>query len=110
VHLIHTSRGVVTPVPLEIAVEALPVVVRAAAVSIGAPGVQQVVIVVETTDHRDGPAHEELVSAVRAAVWPQAIAAVWCTKKLPVDIRHNSKIDRTAVGAYMSNVLAGNRP
>ena len=110
VHLIHTSQGVVTPVPLEIAVEALPTVVRAAAVSIGAPGVQQVVIVVETTDRMDGPAHEELVSAVRAAVWPQAIAAVWCTKKLPVDIRHNSKIDRTAVGAYMSNVLAGNRP
>ena len=34
VHLIHTSQGVVTPVPLEIAVEALPTVVRAAAVSI----------------------------------------------------------------------------
>lgn len=110
VHLIHTSQGVVTPVPLEIAAEALPMVLRAAAVSVGARGVQQVVIVAETNDRVDGPADVELTAGVRAAVWPQAVAAVWLTKELPVDIRHNSKIDRTALGAYMSGVLAGDKP
>ena len=107
VHLIHTDTGTVTPVPLEIAVEALPAVLRAAAVGVGAHGTQQVVIVVETANHSDGPADAELTASVRAAVSPQAVAAVWLSKKLPVDIRHNSKIDRTAVGVYMSEILAG---
>jgi len=34
---------------------------------------------------------------------------VWVTKNLPVDIRHNSKIDRTAVSKQMSQILAGSK-
>ncbi len=107
VHVIHTSRGPVAPVPLEIAVEALPKIVRAAAVGIGPTGVQQVVIVVEISNTTGGPAEAELTSAVRTALAPLTIASVWVTQKLPVDIRHNSKIDRTAVSKQMSNILSG---
>ena len=107
VHVIHTSFGDVTPVPLEIATEAIPGVERAAAVSVGEPGVQQVVIVVEVTSGEDGPADSALAAAVRSAVAPQAIAAVFTTKKLPVDIRHNSKIDRTALGHKLAHILTG---
>jgi acyl-CoA synthetase (AMP-forming)/AMP-acid ligase II len=105
VHLIHGTSGSISPVPLEIAVETLPNVRRAAAVSIGPIGIQQVVIVVEGKG--DGPADAELSVAVRAAVAPQLIAAVYTTKQLPVDIRHNSKIDRTALGLTMSRILSG---
>jgi acyl-CoA synthetase (AMP-forming)/AMP-acid ligase II len=105
VHLIHGTSGTISPVPLEIAVETLPNVRRAAAVSVGPIGVQQVVIVVEGKG--DGPADAELSSAVRAAVAPQLIAAVYTTKQLPVDIRHNSKIDRTALGLTMARILSG---
>jgi acyl-coenzyme A synthetase/AMP-(fatty) acid ligase len=105
VHLIHGTSGIISPVPLEIAVEALPNVRRAAAVSVGPIGIQQVVIVVEGKG--DGPADAELSSAVRAAVAPQLIAAVYTTKQLPVDIRHNSKIDRTALGLTMARILSG---
>lgn len=104
VHLIHTVDGAVSPVPLEVAAETVPGVVRAAAVGVGPAGVQQVVIVVE--GDRDEQAPPELTAAVRAAVAPQAVAAVW-TGELPVDIRHNAKIDRTALGDTMARRLSG---
>ena len=37
---------------------------------------------------------------------PQRVAAVW-TARLPVDIRHNAKIDRTALAATMARRLSG---
>jgi acyl-CoA synthetase (AMP-forming)/AMP-acid ligase II/pimeloyl-ACP methyl ester carboxylesterase len=107
VHVIHTERGVVTPVPLEVLVEAVPGVERAAAVGIGPVGAQVVVIVVEAPAESPGLASVVLTRAVRDAVRPQSVAAVWCTKSLPVDIRHNSKIDRTAVALEMSQRLSG---
>jgi len=107
VHVIYTSRGPVAPVPLEIAVEALPNVVRVAAVGVGPLNVQQIVIVVENVDSSDGPADSAFTDAVRKTLAPLTIAAVWTTKKLPVDIRHNSKIDRTAVSKQMSEILSG---
>lgn len=109
VHVIHTSRGPVAPVPLEIAIEALPNIVRVAAVGVGPVDVEQIVIVVETINSSDGPADAELTHAVRAGLAPLTIAAVWTTKKLPVDIRHNSKIDRTAVSKKMSQILSGTK-
>jgi acyl-coenzyme A synthetase/AMP-(fatty) acid ligase len=107
VHVIHSAHGPIAPVPLEIAAEALPNVVRAAAVGVGPTGVQQIVMVVETVNGTEGPADTELAHAVRTALAPLTIASVWTTKKLPVDIRHNSKIDRTAVSKQMSQILAG---
>jgi hypothetical protein len=96
-------------VPLEIAVETLPTVVRVAAVGVGPIGVQQVIIVIETSDHSVGAADEQLTRDVRAVLFPQVVAAVWITKHLPVDIRHNSKIDRAAVAHEMSNILSGHK-
>ncbi len=104
VHLVHTVDGPVSPVPLEVAAETVPGVARAAAVGIGPIGVQQVVMVVE--GERDEQASAELTAAVRAAVAPQRVAAVW-TARLPVDIRHNAKIDRTALAATMARRLSG---
>jgi acyl-CoA synthetase (AMP-forming)/AMP-acid ligase II/pimeloyl-ACP methyl ester carboxylesterase len=107
VHVIHSAHGPIAPVPLEIAIEALPNVVRAAAVGVGPVDVEQIVMVVETVNGTEGPADTELTHAVRVALAPLTIASVWITKKLPVDIRHNSKIDRTAVSKQMSQILAG---
>jgi acyl-coenzyme A synthetase/AMP-(fatty) acid ligase len=109
VHVIHSQNGAVAPVPLEIAVETLPTVVRVAAVGVGPIGVQQIIIVVETSDHTSGAASSQLTHDVREVLFPQEVAAVWTTKQLPVDIRHNSKIDRTAVACEMSNILSGRK-
>jgi acyl-CoA synthetase (AMP-forming)/AMP-acid ligase II len=94
-------------VPLEIAAEEVPEVQRAAAVGIGPHGVQQVVVVVETAHGVEGEASPALTSEVRLAVAPQKVAAVWVVKELPVDIRHNAKIDRTALAKKMSALLSG---
>jgi acyl-coenzyme A synthetase/AMP-(fatty) acid ligase/pimeloyl-ACP methyl ester carboxylesterase len=107
-HLIHTAHGVVTPVPIEIAAETVPGVTRAAAVGVGPHGIAQVVLVVETQDGAEGAAPADLRDALRVAVGEEiAVAAVWTVKHLPVDIRHNAKIDRTAVAAQMEQTLAG---
>ncbi len=108
VHLIHTVNGSVAPVPIEVAAESVEGVQRAAAVAVGPNGVQQVVVVLETVGERtDGHAPAALVAAVRAACAPQLVAAVWMVKALPVDIRHNAKIDRTALARTMERVLSG---
>jgi acyl-coenzyme A synthetase/AMP-(fatty) acid ligase/pimeloyl-ACP methyl ester carboxylesterase len=117
VHLIHTVAGAVSPVPVEVRAETVPGVQRAAAVAVGPTGVQQVVVVVEGDQRgarRRGVSLREaapsLAAAVRAAAAPVPVAAVLETDALPVDIRHNAKIDRTALGASAAAVLAGGRP
>ena len=66
-------------------------------------------MVVETVNGIEGPADTELAHAVRTALAPLTIASVWISQKLPVDIRHNSKIDRTAVSQRMSKILSGSK-
>ncbi|MEL6893988.1 MAG: alpha/beta fold hydrolase, partial [Actinomycetota bacterium] len=110
VHVIHAVDGAVASVPIERAVESSDLVGvtpgRIAAVGVGPVGVQQVVVVVERSGTRRGMAGRALTDAVRGAV-PIPIAAVLVVPALPVDIRHNAKIDRVAVGAWASRLLAG---
>lgn len=107
IHLIATSSGPVTPVPLEVAAATVPGVRRAAAVGIGPVGVQQVVLVLELETPAEGAAPMEMAAQVRAVCAPQVVAAVWTTKALPVDIRHNAKIDRAALARTMERTLSG---
>ena len=107
VHMIHTADGSMTPVPLEVACEKISGVKRAAAVGIGDKGVQQLVMVLETDQAKEDPAPDQLAAQVREALAGLDVVAIWETKKLPVDIRHNSKIDRTALAQKMQKVLSG---
>jgi acyl-coenzyme A synthetase/AMP-(fatty) acid ligase len=108
VHVIVTVDGPVTPVGLERRVESIPAVTRAAAVGIGPRGAQQVVIVCEVPGAKPGLAPVGLRDAVRA-VLDVEIPAVLTVRALPVDIRHNSKIDRLRVGRWAQRVLDGGR-
>ena len=111
VHVIDAPDGPVTPVPIERAVErALApggqvVAGRVAAVGVGPSGVQQVVVVLEDADCTPGLAPQELAAAVREAVGAP-VAAVLSTRTLPVDIRHNAKIDRAAVADWAAETLS----
>lgn len=109
VHVVHSERGPITPVPVEVTVEAtVDGVERCAAVGVGPAGCQQLVIVVERPDAAtDGLADPSLTARVRAAV-SHPVAAVLQVRGLPVDIRHNTKIDRTALAAWATDVLTGN--
>ena len=108
VHVIDADGGPITPVPVEVAVERLVDVRRCAAVGVGPAGCQQLVVVIEDASARDGLASTERCAAVRAAV-THPVAAVLDVRALPVDIRHNTKIDRTLVARWASDVLAGGR-
>ena len=110
VHVITTAAGPVTPVGIELRVESriaeqpgLPAYQAAAAVGVGPTGTQQVVVVLEGAGDELAPA--SVTALVRAAAGVP-VAAVLVTGKLPVDIRHNSKIDRAAVGRWATGVLA----
>ncbi len=107
VHVITATTGPVTPVPIEVAVEQAVPGCRVAAAGVGPAGCQQVVVVIEQAGATAGLADRTLVATVRAAVAPVPVAAVLVVASLPVDIRHNAKVDRTAVGKWATTVLAG---
>ncbi|KQO65337.1 hydrolase [Curtobacterium sp. Leaf261] len=114
-HVITTEHGVVTPVGLEQRAERVRQVRRAAVVGVGPAGDQQLVAIVETvapTAH-PGLAAAALTTSVRHAVTDGTasitLAAVFAVPRLPTDVRHNSKIDRTGLADWASRMLAGAR-
>jgi len=105
-HIITTPAGVVTPVAPEQRLERLDAVQLAAVVGVGPARNQLVVAVVEAPLHVTGVASIELTDALRQAAGIE-FAAVLVVDALPVDVRHNSKIDRSRVATWATEVLAG---
>ena len=104
-HVITTTNGPVAPVRLERAADSLPGVARSAAVGVGPVGRQQIVIVLERDGVDPRLADLDTHDAVRAAV-DGRIVAVFEVPSLPVDRRHNSKVDRRAVADWAERALA----
>jgi acyl-CoA synthetase (AMP-forming)/AMP-acid ligase II/pimeloyl-ACP methyl ester carboxylesterase len=102
-HVIETARGALASVAVEEPVRtALGVPV--AAVGVGPPGAQVVCMVVDGRGSL-AVADRELRTAVRtAATVPVAAVLVG---RLPVDRRHESKIDRTGLATAADHFLAG---
>ncbi|MFL6135613.1 MAG: alpha/beta fold hydrolase [Nocardioidaceae bacterium] len=115
-HVISTPTGVVTPVGVEQRIERIDGVRSAAVVGVGPAGTQAVVAVAVLDSprlrRRRGmalePAAGALADAVRTAAGTE-VAAVLVADRLPMDIRHASKIDRREVARRASRVLAGAR-
>jgi olefin beta-lactone synthetase len=109
-HVVTSATGPITPVGPEQEVEAVADVRRAALVGVGPAGAQVCVAVVESRSMRRPRvlAPEALAADVRAAA-SVPLAAVLVVPRLPTDIRHNSKIDRTRVAVWAERVLAGER-
>ncbi|MBB5831278.1 alpha/beta fold hydrolase [Brachybacterium aquaticum] len=118
-HVLATADGLFTPVQVEEAAESVPTVRRAGAAVVGPRGTQQVVVILETEDgYRPGKAGRpraaapSLQEAVRRAVRDRAgveVVAVFTTRALPTDIRHNSKIDRAALSRWSGQTLRGEK-
>ena len=109
-HLIVTAGGPVTPVGIEQRIQQLPFVQWAAAVGIGPAGNQQLIIVITSPENiSHGLLDFDRVQLVREQVPEFDIAAVLVRKELPVDIRHNSKIDRAELSNWADSILAGHR-
>lgn len=109
-HVITTPQGPVTPVAAELAAASAAGADLAACVGVGPPGRQVVVIAVPDGGRRMRVADVDTTMAVRAAVRESCgyeVAAVVNVSKLPVDVRHRSKINRTRVAREASAFLAG---
>ena len=109
-HVVWTNSGPIGPVGLEKSVENIEGVAAAAVVGVGPVGNQQLVVVVERTNPTNKAAQAELqlIDDVRA-VSEHDVVAVFDVPRLPVDRRHNSKIDRTVVADWAAKALAGGR-
>ena len=110
-HILTTSNGPVTPIGIEHAVANALQVEHAAVVGVGPAGAQQVVVVVVPAEGktRPGLADEVLADIVRTQAPEVDVAAVLVAPRLPVDKRHNSKINRTRIARWAERVLAGGR-
>ena len=114
-HIVVTGEGecgIVTPVGLEQAAERLPEVSAAAVVGVGPLGAQRVVLVVVPAADDAGSgvlAPRAMTDAVRGLA-DVDVAAVLIIDEMPVDIRHQSKVDRTALAGWADRVLQGKRP
>lgn len=110
-HVIVTADGPLAPVGPEQEIERADAVRRAAVVGVGPHGLRQAVAIVETIPAvaRAGLADPAVARAVRALT-ATPLAAVLAVPRLPTDIRHNSKIDRTRLSAWAERTLAGERP
>jgi len=116
-HVVRTADGVVTPVGVEQRVEALDEVGSAAAVGVGPAGTQVLAVVVVPSGApttRPSPrgalglrtAGPDLTAAVRRAAGA-SVAAVLTADRLPLDVRHASKVDRTEVTRQAAALLDG---
>ncbi len=109
-HVITSNPGPLPPIPIEHAAERVAAVKIAAAVGVGPTGGQVVAVVVETNDGNRGPlASSEVAAQVKAELARDGLPlpAAVLSAEIPVDRRHNSKVDRTRVAAWAAAVLAG---
>ena len=107
-HVISTSQGVITPVPVEQRIESLPFVRQAACVGIGPLGGAVVAIVYIETAEAKGIAQILQEDEMRA-IAGVPLAAMLPVKSLPTDIRHNAKLNREEIAEWANVKLAGNR-
>ncbi len=114
-HVVRAATGPIAPVGIEQRVLRALTRHRAyhrglvAAVGVGPAGAQQLVVVLSGPDGPLAPAEvaDDVRRAAAAGSTGLEVAAVLVRRELPVDIRHNSKIDRIAVAAWADKVLAG---
>lgn len=103
-HRVRTPGGELYPIPTEGRFNTHPAVARSALVGVGPSDTAQPVIVVQLVDGVRPSG--EIVSQLRAVAAELGIGDVLFHRRFPVDIRHNSKIDRPALAGWASRKLA----
>lgn len=113
-HVITTADGPIGPVSLEQAVQSIDGVTQVAAVGVGPVGAQVVVLVIEPDKaiRKWNEASPRLRDQVRRTVAERCsptidVAAVLLAPTIPVDQRHNSKIDRRFIAKQAAIQLSG---
>lgn len=105
-HRVITENGTLYSIPCEAIFNNHPRVFQSALVGIGTPPAQKPVIVIELEENDPGTDHQslthELLTLARENPLTENIDTILFKKKLPVDIRHNSKIFREKLAEWAS--------
>lgn len=107
VHRVLTADGPMFSVPCEVVFDAHPSVRRTALVGVGVPPGQRPVLCVELQPgvRRAAMLTAELLALGAADPQTAGIRTVLYHRGFPVDIRHNAKIDRAALGRWAGRRL-----
>lgn len=109
-HRVETVSGIMTPISCEAIFNQHPQVRRSALVGLGLKGQQIPAIVIERKDGiylagKDRSIFEsELLALGKKYPHTQSIQKIYLSKKFPVDVRHNIKIDRLKLKEEIENV------
>jgi acyl-coenzyme A synthetase/AMP-(fatty) acid ligase len=107
-HRVETAAGPLYTECVEPIFNTHPAIKRCALVGIGPRGRQMPVLVVEThTGIQSGALTHELTNFANSHGATRSIERVLFYPKLPMDIRHNAKINREWLAEWAANQLAG---
>ncbi len=111
-HRVRTEQGTLFSVCCEAIFNEHPDVFRSALVGVGEPGRQRPVIVIEPRagrfpkGERALPLTEELLALGGSSELTKSVLTVLFHRDLPVDVRHNAKINREALAVWAAGELA----
>lgn len=107
-HVVPTADGPLYSVPCEEVLNRDPAVRRSALVGVGSGPVREPVFVVELADgaRLTDDVRERLLAVAASDARTRAVRTVLPHRALPVDPRHNSKIDRDALGRWAAGELS----
>ncbi len=113
-HRVETAGGTMFPLPVEARFDRHPAVRRSALVGVGPRGAQRPVVIVELVEESRGPADiervvAELLDLARSHGDTALVEDVLVHPKLPVDYRHNAKIQRDELAEWAARRLGGPR-
>ena len=111
-HRVRTADGPMYTVPCEQVFDGHPAVARSALVGVGAPGRQRPVLCVELERGcaPDPDLTAQLLALGGARPDTAPIRTVLYHRGFPVDIRHNAKIDRTALARWAGRRMRRSAP
>jgi acyl-coenzyme A synthetase/AMP-(fatty) acid ligase len=105
-HRVETADGPLYTERIEAIFNAHPAVQRSALVGIGPRGMQEPVLIVERASGRvGGNWNHELQQLAQAQSLTRRIKHILVHPHLPVDVRHNAKINREALAIWAASRL-----
>ena len=106
-HVVRHASGPVYPVRAEAVLNEHPAVSRSAVVGVGPRDGQTAVAVVESEGPPDrGRVRAELLELAKTRPASAAVSEVLFHRRLPTDVRHNTKIDRAALAVWAAKMSA----
>jgi len=108
-HRVETAEKTLFTIPCEAIFNAHPQVQRTALVGVGPPTQQLPILIVETSEGENSQLLNDLRQIAQQHQQINSIQTFLCKNQLPVDVRHNSKINREQLAAWAAHELGSGK-